>query len=98
MTVTMVVQFGQARIPWWLAGGVGVDLGNHERHRGVHPERARLVHHHRPRLHRLGRILLRLRRARGEERDVDALERAGADLIDPDRLPLEGHGLADGAL
>jgi hypothetical protein len=80
------------------ARGVGVDLGNHEGHRGIHPERARLVHHHCPRLHRLGRILLGLRRARREERDVDARERAGADLLDPDRLPLERHGLADGAL
>ena len=80
------------------AGGVGIDLGDHERHRRVHPERARLVHHHCPRLHRLGRKLLRLRRARGEERDVDALERAGANPLDPDRLPLERDGLADGAL
>ncbi len=58
MTVTMVVQFGQARIPRWVFTVCGVDLGHHQRHRRVHPEGAGLVDHHRARLHDHRRVLL----------------------------------------
>src|SRR5439155_5701321 len=81
-----------------MAHRVWVDLRHDERNVGVHPERVRLVDHRRARLHEHRRVLLRLRRARRAERDLDALEGGGLDALDADRLAPERHRLADRAL
>src|SRR5579872_4765137 len=78
-----------------LARCGGIDFRHHQRHRRLHSKCARLIDYDRARLDRDWRELFRLAAARGEERDIDTLERFRADRIDRERLALKGHLLAD---
>ena len=96
--IDSVVQFGLAMMPrgrCWIWSGV--DLGHDQRHVGVHPERAGVVHHdgtaggrdRRP----LGRDLV----GHVEHGDVHAVEDLRGQLDDGELLAAYGEGLARGA-
>ena len=68
---------------------VGVDLGHDERHAGVHAEHARLVDDGGAGGDGLRHVLRAHGAAGGEEDEVDAVERAGAELLHLDLGPLE---------
>ena len=76
---------------------VGVDLGHHERHVGVLAEHARLVDDGGAGRHGLRHELLADRAAGGEEGEVDAGERAGAELLHFQLGPLERQPAPGGA-
>jgi hypothetical protein len=61
---------------------LGIDLGNHKRDVGIHPERRTLVDDEASRLHCVGRQRTGDRTARGEERNVDIGKHAGLGLLD----------------
>ena len=74
----------------------GVDLRHHQRHVGVHAEGRRVVDDHRAGPHGGGSEALRLRAARGEQRDVHAFEAVVGELLHGDVAAAEFHRLAGG--
>ena len=76
---------------------VGVDLGHHERHAGVLAEHARLVDDGGAGGDGLRHELLAHGAAGGEEDEVDAVERAGAELLHLDVGAVERQLAAGGA-
>ena len=98
MTVTIVVQFGQARMPWCARAACGLISGTTSGTVGVHPPRVGLVDDDGAGLGDHRRVLPGLRGAGRADRDVHALERGRLDPPDRDGLAGEGDRLADRAL
>ena len=73
ITATAVVQLGPAMMPR-VARVALVDLGHHQRHRGVEPERGRLIDHDRAGLDHARRPLARDRRRGRADHEVQAGE------------------------
>ena len=94
VAATMATQFGFAMMPLCFAHRAGVDLRHHERHVGVHAEERRVVDDHRAGAHGRGSEALRLRAARGEQRDVHAFEAGIGELLHRDVAAAEFHRLA----
>jgi hypothetical protein len=79
--------------------GLRVDLGDDERHLGVHPERRAIVHHDGAAGDGGGAVLTADTPAGAEERDIDAVERPGRGEVLHGVLPvLEGDALPGGPL
>src|SRR5207247_1225533 len=97
ITVTIVVQFGDAKIPWWCFAACALTSGTTS-HGRVHAKGVGLVDDDPARPDDHGRVFLRLGGARRADRDLHALEGSGLDPLDADRLAAERHRLADGAL
>src|SRR5690606_7378210 len=76
------------------ADRVRVDLGHDERHRGVHAESRRVVDDDRAALDGDRREFARRGAARGEEREVHAVEALLRQLLDGQRLAAERHRLS----
>ncbi len=74
-----------------------VDLGDHQRRRGVHAKRRGIVHDHRARLGRRRSELLAARAAGAEQRDIDACEAVLRQHLNRIFLALEGDFLTLGA-
>ena len=74
-TICIVEQFGLATIPLWPSSGVGIDLGDDQRHVVVHPEVAGVVDDHGARLDEARRPLGADRAAGRGEDEVEALDR-----------------------
>ena len=87
-------QFGIGDDALVVPDAAGVDLGDHQRHVRVHPERRGIVDHDGAGLHRERRELPGDAAAGREQRDVDALEGALGELLDHDPLAAEIDGLA----
>lgn len=77
---------------------LGIHFRYHKGHILIHPKRRAIIHHDRPALHRDRPELLADRSAGAEQRDVDAAEALGGELLDDVALVLEGDALAGGAL
>ena len=77
-----VEQFGLAMMPLCCLRVLGIHLRHHQRHVGLHAERRRVVDHHRALLRRAVGEFLRPRRARAEQREIDALEHVGLEQFD----------------
>ena len=79
VTSTIVVQFGHDTMPLrQVAQVVGVHLGDHERHVGVHAERGRVVDDARARGRGTRRPLERERVVDVDDHEVEAVEAAVA--------------------
>ncbi len=93
----MVVQFGLAMMPFGgLCGQFAVDLGDDERHVGIHAEGRRVVDHDRTGGGELGGELARRRCAGGEQRDVEAARVGGRGIFDDDVGAVPGQRRAGG--
>ena len=77
-----------------IPDAAGVDLGDHQRHIGIHPEGRGIVDHDRAGLHRDRRELPGNAAAGGKQRDVDAVKGVLVELLDQDPLPAEVDGVA----
>ena len=76
---------------------LGIHLGDHERHVGLHPERGRLVDADRAGRGGLANERARDGRAGGGEREVHAAERVERELPDRDLVPAERDRTARGS-
>ena len=69
----------------------GIDLRHHQRHSLIHPERRRIVHHHRPGSHRMRRKIPRNPPARTEQRNLHTSKTLRRQLPDRQFLTPKHH-------
>ncbi len=81
-TICVVEQFGLAMMPWWFCNGLGIHFRNHQRHLRVHPPVAAFVDDDAVALDGPGDEILGHRVGRAADRQVDAFERLGRQLLD----------------